>query len=45
MRDSTCSHMDGIHLIEKAGHWVQQEQPTRSGAHPSALTRTNDSQG
>jgi pimeloyl-ACP methyl ester carboxylesterase len=24
--------MDGVHLIEGAGHWVQQEQPERFNA-------------
>ncbi|HTA41049.1 MAG TPA: alpha/beta hydrolase [Bryobacteraceae bacterium] len=27
MRGSACSHMTGFHLIDGAGHWVQQEQP------------------
>ncbi len=27
MRDSACSRMLGCHLIDGAGHWVQQEQP------------------
>ena len=25
--DSSCTRMVGIHLVEGAGHWVQQEQP------------------
>ncbi len=29
MRTSTCTKMEGVHLIEGAGHWVQQEQPDR----------------
>lgn len=29
MRSHTCTRMDGIHMIEGAGHWVQQEQPDR----------------
>ncbi|MGK8891528.1 alpha/beta hydrolase [Burkholderia gladioli] len=29
MRSSTCTRMQGVHLIEGAGHWVQQEQPER----------------
>lgn len=32
MRTGTCTHMDGTHLIEGAGHWVQQEQPERFNA-------------
>jgi pimeloyl-ACP methyl ester carboxylesterase len=27
MRKSACTNMKEIHLIEGAGHWVQQEQP------------------
>ena len=27
MQTQVCSHMRGCHLIDGAGHWVQQEQP------------------
>lgn len=27
MQSTACSHMLGCHLIDGAGHWVQQEQP------------------
>ncbi len=27
MRTSACTKMTGFHLVEGAGHWVQQEQP------------------
>jgi len=27
MRDAACTRMLGCHLIDGAGHWVQQEQP------------------
>ena len=27
MQTTACSHMLGCHLIDGAGHWVQQEQP------------------
>jgi len=27
MQQSACTHMLGCHLIDGAGHWVQQEQP------------------
>ena len=27
MQSSTCTRMIGCHLVEGAGHWVQQEQP------------------
>jgi pimeloyl-ACP methyl ester carboxylesterase len=29
MQQSSCTRMLGCHLIEGAGHWVQQEQPER----------------
>jgi pimeloyl-ACP methyl ester carboxylesterase len=31
MQSGACTHMDGVHLVEDAGHWVQQEQPDRVG--------------
>src|SRR5262249_2958489 len=27
MPTTACSHMVGFHLLDGAGHWVQQEQP------------------
>jgi pimeloyl-ACP methyl ester carboxylesterase len=27
MQDVACPHMVGVHLLDGAGHWVQQEQP------------------
>jgi pimeloyl-ACP methyl ester carboxylesterase len=27
MQNRACTRMLGCHLIEAAGHWVQQEQP------------------
>ena len=27
MRNTLCTRMQGFHLVEGAGHWVQQEQP------------------
>ena len=27
MRTTACTHMVGFHLLDGAGHWVQQEQP------------------
>jgi pimeloyl-ACP methyl ester carboxylesterase len=27
MQSEACTRMEGVHLIEGAGHWVQQEQP------------------
>ena len=29
MQTTACTHMLGCHLIEGAGHWVQQEQPEK----------------
>ena len=29
MRTSACTKMVGFHLLDAAGHWVQQEQPER----------------
>jgi pimeloyl-ACP methyl ester carboxylesterase len=28
MESSACSQFRGVHLVDGAGHWVQQEQPT-----------------
>jgi pimeloyl-ACP methyl ester carboxylesterase len=27
MQSSACTRMLGCHLVDGAGHWVQQEQP------------------
>jgi pimeloyl-ACP methyl ester carboxylesterase len=27
MQAKACTHMTGCHLVDGAGHWVQQEQP------------------
>jgi pimeloyl-ACP methyl ester carboxylesterase len=27
MQSTACTRMIGCHLVEDAGHWVQQEQP------------------
>src|SRR5580658_6174972 len=32
MRNSACTHMAGFHLLDGAGHWVQQEQPEQVSA-------------
>ena len=32
MRMSACSHMVGFHLLDGAGHWVQQELPEQVSA-------------
>ena len=32
MRGTACTHMVGFHLLDGAGHWVQQEQPAQVAA-------------
>ena len=32
MRNNACTQMVGFHLLDGAGHWVQQEQPERVSA-------------
>lgn len=27
LRDTACARFEGVHLVDGAGHWVQQEQP------------------
>jgi len=29
MQREVCTRMQGVHLLEGAGHWVQQKQPGR----------------
>lgn len=32
MQKTVCTHMAGVHFVDGAGHWVQQEQPERVSA-------------
>jgi pimeloyl-ACP methyl ester carboxylesterase len=32
MQGAACTNMLGAHLVDGAGHWVQQEQPEQVGA-------------
>ena len=32
MQSKACTRMVGLHLVDGAGHWVQQEQPEAVGA-------------
>ena len=32
MRSTACTHMVGFHLVDGAGHWVQQEQSEQVSA-------------
>ncbi len=32
MRSAACTDLRGVHLVDGAGHWVQQEQPERAAA-------------
>lgn len=33
MRDQTCTDMRAVHLVDGAGHWVQQEQAAVTATH------------
>jgi pimeloyl-ACP methyl ester carboxylesterase len=32
MEKSVCTQMRGVHLIDGAGHWVQQERPKETAS-------------
>ena len=40
MQTTVCTDFRGSHLIEGAGHWVQQEQPEAVIAHLDAFLAT-----
>ena len=39
MQTRACTHMVGFHLLDGAGHWVQQEQPEQVSARLVAFLR------
>ncbi|MFH6786967.1 MULTISPECIES: alpha/beta hydrolase [Methylobacterium] len=39
MRTRACTNMTGFHLVEGAGHWVQQEQPEQVATLLTAFIR------
>jgi len=41
MRNNACTHMVGFHLLDGAGHWVQQEQPEQVNALLVQFLRDN----
>jgi pimeloyl-ACP methyl ester carboxylesterase len=41
MRGGTCKNMVGFHLVDGAGHWVQQEQPEQVSALLTQFLREN----
>ena len=46
MRNSACTRMVGFHLLDGAGHWVQQEQPEETWRLLlDFLARTNSTRG
>jgi pimeloyl-ACP methyl ester carboxylesterase len=42
MRSTACSKMVGFHLVDGAGHWVQQEQPEQVAAFLTAFLRSRE---
>src|SRR5712664_1943945 len=43
MQKSACTHMVGFHLLDGAGHWVQQEQPEQVSTRLVAFLREHGS--
>jgi pimeloyl-ACP methyl ester carboxylesterase len=41
MQKEACSRMAAVHLVEGAGHWVQQERPTETAQHVLAFLKEN----
>jgi pimeloyl-ACP methyl ester carboxylesterase len=40
MQKTACTNMIGCHLIDGAGHWVQQEQPAEVSRRLLAFLKT-----
>ena len=45
MQHSACTRTQGVHFIEGAGHWVQQEQPERVATLLEQFLTANSTQG
>jgi pimeloyl-ACP methyl ester carboxylesterase len=43
MRDQVCASMEGIVLVDQAGHWVQQEQSTAVLEHLTQFLKVRKS--
>ena len=41
MRTKACTKMEGVHLVEGAGHWIQQEQPEETSRLLIAFLASN----
>ncbi|HSU89238.1 MAG TPA: alpha/beta hydrolase, partial [Terriglobia bacterium] len=39
MQSTACTRMVGVHLLDGAGHWVQQEQPEQVGTRLLAFLK------
>jgi pimeloyl-ACP methyl ester carboxylesterase len=39
MQKEACTRMSAVHLVEGAGHWVQQERPAETAQHLLAFLR------
>jgi pimeloyl-ACP methyl ester carboxylesterase len=41
MKNTACTRMSAVHLVDGAGHWVQQEQPGETARHILAFLNEN----
>jgi pimeloyl-ACP methyl ester carboxylesterase len=41
MQKEACTRMAAVHLVEGAGHWVQQERPAETAQHVLAFLKEN----